>query len=180
MKTLYNFLILTLALLIQSNAVAQTGSLEYTYDLAGNRIMRKIILLYKTPQTNDTTHNTPNDSTIMATNANNNADELQHTDSNANNNGVTGGAGRYIDNIGEQKIVIFPNPTSGSLQVKITPFNTNTSTEISVYDLQSHLLLKEPCNNELSIVDLSKYAKGSYILRIRIGDKQREWKVVKE
>jgi hypothetical protein len=184
MKTKNYFFYLVLILVLYENTLAQSGTpaLEYSYDLAGNRTMRQVILLHdKRMQTNhDSTTNNISDTAGIAANVNNAIHNTQNPDGNANNSEATAGTTQYTENIGEQQIIIYPNPTTGSLQLKITPFNSSTQGEINVFDLQSHLLLREACTKELTLVDLSRYARGSYILKVRIGTLEREWKVVKE
>ena len=180
MKTLYRLLFLVLLIIIQNRVFPQnnTSKLEYTYDLGGNRILRKIIVLQtKTMQPVDTIKKITTGTAGVADNINNNT---LTTNDNSSSNEVATGAGQYSDKVGEQQILIYPNPTTGSLKIKITPFNTSLTTEITVYDMLSHLLIKEICSGELTTINLSKYPQGSYILKVLIGDKKIEWKVVKQ
>jgi hypothetical protein len=157
------------------NAQAGTQSLKYSYDKAGNRNVREVVISLKSMQAiHDTTSKYISDASVAVDNVNNVSNNQQNSDGNTNTSALAAGTDQYSDNIGQQKIIIYPNPTRGSLQIKITPFNSNASGEIDVYDLQSHLILKESCIKELTVVDLSKYAKGSYILKVVIGNNQRE------
>jgi hypothetical protein len=159
MKILNSFYIWALLLALQNNIIAQsnTTKLEYTYDLAGNRTMRKIIVLQtKTMQPVDTIKKITTDTAGVADNISGNT--LTTNDNSSSNEGATG-AGQYTDKIGEQQILIYPNPTTGSLKIKITPFNTSLTTEITVYDMLSHLLIKEVCSGELTTFDLSKFTQ---------------------
>jgi hypothetical protein len=86
----------------------------------------------------------------------------------------------FEENLGEQKIVIYPNPTQGQLLVKIQGYEKESNTALYLYDLSGKLLIsKKPANSSMPL-DLSEYSVGTYILRITLGDKTSEWKIVKE
>jgi len=155
---------------------------EYAYDNTGNRISRQVIELQnqQVHLNNDSLVSDNMDTVGIAANINNASFNHQNKDSVSKNNETATAERQYVDNIGEQQIVIYPNPTTGSLKIKITPFNTGSPGEITVYDLQSRLLQKVACTKELTLVDFETFARGSYILKVRIGGKEKEWKVVKE
>ena len=166
-----------ICLLILAGLIAKSQDFKYEYDANGNRIKRQIIPL-KSMQTNH--DSTASISTDTAAIANNMSNAANNSGSNTNSNEGATGTSQYSENFGEQQIVIYPNPTTGSLRIKITPFNSSAQGEITVFDMQSHLLIKESCTKELTVIDLSKYARGSYILKVSIGNVVKEWKVVKE
>ncbi len=180
MKAHYVSLLISITVLIQFNAFAQTGpTLEFTYDAAGNRIKREIIYLSKSVIDTATITNV-NDTSQVVSDAQNSNTETTGNNGQAANNGQTSGSNQFAATLGGQQIVIYPNPTTGKLQVKITPFNTGLQAEIIFYDSQSRLLFRQPAKKELTTVDLSKYATGSYIMEITIGSKSNEWKIVKQ
>ncbi len=53
---------------------------------------------------------------------------------------------------------VYPNPSSGILKIR----SNNTNFNISIYNLQGQLILN---HNNISDIDLTSYAKGSYIIR---------------
>jgi hypothetical protein len=84
------------------------------------------------------------------------------------------------DNMGDQKIIIYPNPTQGQLLVEIKGYQKETSSALYLYDLHGKLLIsKTPANSTMEL-NLSDYQSGTYILKILIGEKTSEWKIVKE
>ena len=68
---------------------------------------------------------------------------------------------RYEDNADGQKVIIYPNPTKGQLKIEIQGDEQITNALIYLYDL-------------------SGYSPGTYILKIIMGGKTSEWKIVKE
>lgn len=172
--------LIIIMLIININLVAQSTPsghyvIKFGYDEAGNRKWRDVVFLEdRSHQIIDTTTSQISDS-IMA----NSIAENPFTNT-TNNEGQTTGTNAHITSQNAPVITIYPNPTTGHLLVKTTPFNSSAPGEITVFDMQSHLIIKEAFNKELTMVDLSKYSKGSYILKVRIGNMESEWKVVKE
>jgi hypothetical protein len=184
MKKIKNLiLILAVFLLYLSGYTQSNDYLKYTYDAAGNRVKREIISLNKSMTVSDTTHQTPNrnDSIQQAATQTSLADASTGDTGNTQNGGNQNSSDiSYSYTQGEQKVLVFPNPTAGQLQIKITPFALAENGEIQLYDLQGKLLIKASCTAETTTLDLSHFASGSYILKIRNGELKKEWEVVKE
>jgi len=173
------FTLIITFIIISINAFAQGGGvyqIKFSYDNAGNRVRREIILQIKSQQQNDSLQPPANDTVASSVNLDSSAYDQQDETGISDTNGTS----QYADMLGDQQIVIYPNPTTGRLQVKITPFNTEIPAEITVYDLQGRLILEKSCTSELTIVDFSKFTTASYILKVRLADKQSEWKIVKQ
>jgi hypothetical protein len=86
----------------------------------------------------------------------------------------------FNENLGAQKVIIYPNPTRGQLKVDIQADEKETNMALYLYDLSGKLLIsKKPANNS-TLLDLSGYSTGTYLLKILIGDKTSEWKIIKE
>lgn len=69
-----------------------------------------------------------------------------------------------IDNVDENKVFVYPNPTSGLVYVNITDFSDNTI--ISVTDLAGREIKQIQVVDYNTTVDLSDYLSGVYILKI--------------
>jgi hypothetical protein len=156
--------------------------IKFGYDETGNRVWRdKVYIQNKSHQNNDTTNAQTSDS-ILANTISEHVSTVTLSDNGQTsvNEGQTSES--YSNNINQNdlQITIYPNPTTGHLLVKIVPFNNNNRTEFSLFDLQGHQLIKEICTKELTVLDLSNYTKGVYILKVKIGSNEKEWEVVKE
>lgn len=182
--TILKFRIALLAILISCiNSFAQVPSgynrvVKYGYDFSGNRVSRIVVYvpgnMQKSQQNNDSTNAAEEDSVSVKV-------DPQYLLSNETVNEEQAAATNpYYDNIGDQSIQIFPNPTSGNLQVKISPFNPDEPAEYLFFDMQGHLLLRAPCITELTRINITKYASGSYIFRIIIGGKHSEWEIIRQ
>ena len=169
MKTKTLKLTLTGILLISSIAIfAQEQAIEFTYDAAGNRTERNVIEL-KMP-----------DKSVRDSNREQNAESLEQK--NINNN-------VYTEQLGEKKISIYPNPTSGELTVVIRQTTAHgagahgsgqTNARIEVFSpVGEKVFGKNKIGNKTKI-DLLKLPDGVYVLKIFIGERSSTWKIVKE
>ena len=71
----------------------------------------------------------------------------------------------------ESKLVVFPNPTSGNLNLKLYP--DHSFEKLEIYDLSGALLLNKSLNisNLRTVVDLSQLPSGTYLLKVK-GEKE--------
>lgn len=84
------------------------------------------------------------------------------------------------EKLGEMAITLYPNPTKGQLTVQITDMPDKTMGELTLHELSGRLITRQNTVNETTLLDLSAQPLGIYVLRIRVGDKVSEWKVIKE
>ena len=133
--------------------------IEYAYDAAGNRILRKVISL----RGDDTAEGGRSKSAVTDVGM---PDEAM--------------AVSYEDRLGERKVLIYPNPTQGWLRIEFQEYGELRGARMLLYDIQGRLLRQinhvEPSN----ILDLSQYPAGMYILQMIEGAGKNEWKIVKE
>lgn len=80
----------------------------------------------------------------------------------------------------EQKVKIFPNPTKGQLKTELSGFDPSDKIGIYVYNSAGALIQQKVPATTSEIIDLSAYPIGLYIMRIVVGEKVSEWKIIKE
>jgi Secretion system C-terminal sorting domain len=86
----------------------------------------------------------------------------------------------YKEQLGEQTIYIYPNPTQGAFAVQITNMAAVKNRKMLLTGMNGREISRKENFNELTEFDLSNYESGTYILRILLGDKQTTWKIVKQ
>jgi len=158
MKQLYKILMLCLFIAINAGLTKAQTTISYTYDNAGNRLTRTIKLTAQSSAAQGTLKSGIDSTYLKEENK----------------------EGKFNDQINEQKINIYPNPTHGALRVEITNFEHSQQTSIRVYNLKGGLVATLTPLTGNDIVDLSASPLGIYVLKIQLGDKVSEWKVVKE
>ena len=84
------------------------------------------------------------------------------------------------ENMGEMLITLYPNPTKGQLTIQITNITCETEGALELYDLSGRLVIVQKTVGESTMLDISRYPLGIYLMRIRICDKVSEWRIIKE
>jgi hypothetical protein len=143
-------IILFTGIIISSSLMAQT--IEYGYDENGNRISRRIVYLKSGKQQQNTTTDT------IAQQETPEPVSLQK---------------------GSMHIQVQPNPTKGFLQVSITGTEAGTHS-VKVVTMQGKSVYENAAFRSPGVVDLSDVPEGVYIMKVRSGGEEEEWKVVRE
>lgn len=69
----------------------------------------------------------------------------------------------------------YPNPTNGNLYIK-----SNTSiSEITVYNIEGRRLFNQALDTLETSVDISQFATGTYFFKLKFGEKEANFKVLK-
>jgi hypothetical protein len=137
---------LLFSFLVFLSTTIQAQKVGYDYDLAGNRITRKVVSL-----------DNPNYA-------------KQHVETPA----------PVEELLGERKITVYPNPTRGSLAVEITGGDSKEQMTLSVFSSQGVQLQNIKATAITTPVNMSAYPSGWYILRLQVGDKMTEFKIIKQ
>jgi hypothetical protein len=131
-------------------------SIKYSYDVSGNRTNRSIVI-------------------SKSANVFTETDSTGFNFFDINNSGE-----KFEDDLGDKKVVILPNPTKGQLLVEVQGYEEENNSALYLYNLSGKLLIcKIPANSTLPL-DLSGFPSGIYILKVKLGDKNSEWKIIKE
>ncbi|WP_426479247.1 T9SS type A sorting domain-containing protein [Chryseobacterium sp. CBSDS_008] len=84
---------------------------------------------------------------------------------------------KEIDSQADSKTVIFPNPTTGLLQIK----TRKSVGELFVYDLAGKIIMrKEKLPEGKNTIDVTSYPQGIYLLRIHTNDLWETFKIIKK
>lgn len=79
------------------------------------------------------------------------------------------------------KSTVYPNPTSGLLVVNIAGGDPLTEVQVLLYSISGALVRQWPATAGSSTLDISEQPPGVYIVRIDKGDGQPEsWRIVKK
>ena len=69
----------------------------------------------------------------------------------------------------------YPNPTTGNVAIT----SKDAITEVAVYNVQGQLLFNQKMNNLSTNVDISQFATGTYFFKLKINDKEANFKILK-
>lgn len=77
-----------------------------------------------------------------------------------------------------ETIVIYPNPTYGDIRFELS--GNQTIEKYSIFDASGKLINNGNCDNSTLTMDLSKHAKGIYLIELMIENKTFLYKVIKQ
>lgn len=136
--------ILLLIFLIMPLYMIGQNKIKYSYDDAGNRIKREIVL-----------------SSLKSAMS---SDQITS----------------FIEEVADQKIIIYPNPTRGQLTIEIIDSENSVTGNLTVFNLRGQIIAKEQMSSNRTSIDISSEPKGTYILHINIKEETTTWKIIKE
>lgn len=90
------------------------------------------------------------------------------------------------EQLGERKIMVYPNPTKGALAVEITGGNDKPvlaggdEIRILLFSAQGIQLQNMKAETGKNPINMLSYPTGWYVLRIQAGDEVTEFKIVKQ
>ena len=152
MKQTFIFLILAIPLF----CLAQINlPIEYQYDAAGNRTIRKILEIIQPlppPPPPDSTEYSESPPLIPE---------------------------YYVEKIAQVEIKIFPNPTTEKVTLQISNMEKLQTGIFKLFSMNGQLLQDHPVHSETTIISLATLPKGAYILKVLINDRAEDWKVIK-
>jgi len=148
-----------LANLLVGTVTAFTQTIEYKYDLAGNRYLRQVVTLEKITPTD--TSNTP-------------------ADTNQTNNTLHNTATKATETYGKTTVSVFPNPTPGVVQIEVTGEMPQTQVTMQVFNLTGKTIVTQLLRESSAKINLSGSPSGEYILKISWSGQTKEWVLVKQ
>ncbi|MDD2799357.1 MAG: T9SS type A sorting domain-containing protein [Bacteroidales bacterium] len=85
-----------------------------------------------------------------------------------------------VEELGERKVVVYPNPTKGALAVEVTGGDPKDEIRIILFSAQGVILQNTAAKVAKTPIDMSGYPDAWYILRVITGDKKTEFKILKQ
>ncbi|MGC3977576.1 MAG: T9SS type A sorting domain-containing protein [Paludibacteraceae bacterium] len=83
------------------------------------------------------------------------------------------------DDLGNQKITLYPNPTNGLFRVVITGLDYKEKNYYQLFSLDGKLIKQSNISDENINFDISMYSSGVFLLNVYLGKKVSLWKVIK-
>jgi hypothetical protein len=112
--------------------------------------------------------------------------QLTVTDTNGNVSVVSAIVTVVDDSLGIDDIAldlglsVYPNPTQGSLNLKIANFN-KANLSYQLFSLQGQLLWRKAINNDMTNIPMHRLSEGMYLLKINLNNKEiKSFKIIKK
>ncbi|SHE77354.1 leucine-rich repeat domain-containing protein [Dysgonomonas macrotermitis] len=93
--------------------------------------------------------------------------------SEGSNNAIT-------DETFKNKVIIYPNPTKGKLDIEISDTEGTELVQARIFNINGQIIDKQSIKDRILSFDLSGNPSGVYILVLEIGQKRSTWKIIKE
>lgn len=87
---------------------------------------------------------------------------------------------QFLDEVADQTIIIYPNPTRGQLMVEIANQSDIISGSLTILSLNGKMILNKAVNQNQINLDISNEPAGTYVLHININGKTSTWKIIKQ
>ena len=166
--------------------IAQTHSslgIGYDYDAAGNRILRKVVLIKIPKVLEDSLRITGDELLVTSDELQVTNDELQVTNDELQVTSYELQEANYeyfVEKLDKVEIKIYPNPTTERVTLEISGWQELKTGRFQLYSLMGQLLQDSPVYSLSTEINLSGLTNGAYILRVFINDETEEWKIIKQ
>lgn len=162
-KNVLTLLILFCGILLSGGLQAQR-EIQFLYDNSGNMTSR-VIYIPTPPATQTENPAEPVDEN----------EETENTDTTEVKKSEV-----FSDQLGNQDIKIYPNPTTGKLVIDIPSYKTNSNDRIDIVDMNGALKQRISPLSSSNTVNLESYPAATYIMLIHINGETTQWKIVKQ
>lgn len=82
--------------------------------------------------------------------------------------------------LSDRTIKIYPNPTKGMLKIEVSPWLETDMGTATLYNSNGAGLMSVPLTETSTILDITGYTTGMYLMHIKLGDNETTWKIIKE
>lgn len=80
----------------------------------------------------------------------------------------------------EVSIKVYPNPTTGIVNVDIANVDETENNTLHLYDSRGELITSRKRLQGNNVIDFMNTPNGIYILKLNIGDKEKSYKIIKK
>lgn len=109
---------------------------------------------------------------------------VEELDSNVNKSGMLSPGNNefqiFNDVLAGKRIKIYPNPTTGILKVEFINYTPGKESKIEIFGLEGALKKRISQLKNSNTLNLSAYAKGTYLMNIYIEGESIQWKIIKK
>jgi len=154
---------LILPIIISISTLGLSQDISYSYDNSGNRVLREVIEIPAAPLAIDsTTVNVEDPKSKKGT-------------------GSVAPVNPVLSSLPDgREVNIYPNPTRGQLQIEISEIKEGETGKLLILSMEGKIIEHRAIKDRTIPVDLSRQARGNYILSLRLGEQKKEWQIVKQ
>ena len=79
-----------------------------------------------------------------------------------------------------QTISVGPNPTTGLLKVTLSNFGKDDTCNLLLVNTAGQTLIRQSMTSSQTTLDLSQYANGYYLLKVKLNENVTTYKIIKK
>jgi hypothetical protein len=85
----------------------------------------------------------------------------------------------YTETLAQVEMKIYPNPTTENVTLEITNMENLSTGNFKLYSLPGQLLQEHPVHSSSTAISLAGLPTGTYILKVYINNRTEDWKIIK-
>lgn len=82
--------------------------------------------------------------------------------------------------LAEKQIRIYPNPVQSVLKIAILGYKSSMKGEYALLNISGVMLKRGAITQETTLIDMSNYLRGTYILNLSLNKQSTSWKIIKQ
>lgn len=86
----------------------------------------------------------------------------------------------YNEMLSGYNVLIYPNPTKGDLNIRITTNDSKIDGQVTIYNMNGQVITTKTIKENQFQLDLYNQLSGLYIMKIDINGEVSTWKIIKE
>lgn len=86
----------------------------------------------------------------------------------------------FEEQIAGKQLKIYPNPVREQIAIQIPGYEYSSQGEFVLLDISGSMLHRGAIDSEVTLVNMSRFATGTYVLHIIDGDERTVWKIIKQ
>jgi hypothetical protein len=87
---------------------------------------------------------------------------------------------KVVEVLGDLKITIYPNPTRGIIEVGLSTYDPKVSVNYNLFTSEGKLIVQISAQSDRTLIDLSAYPAGWFLLRATTKEKEILFKIIKQ
>lgn len=86
----------------------------------------------------------------------------------------------FEEMLADRQIKIYPNPVHNELTIFIEGYKSSMQGHFALFNLGGNMLLRRKISGETTLVNMSVFPKGTYVLNIQLNGQPTSWKIIKQ
>ena len=86
----------------------------------------------------------------------------------------------FEEQVAGRQLKIYPNPVKEQLTIQIPGYESSARGEFALFGIGGSMLHRGTIDSEITSVNMSRFATGTYVLHIIVAGERTVWKIIKQ